>query len=198
LARCTFTIFSGRRWYDAPLERAMTTPDLLARARAVRMLSCDVDGVLTDGKVFYADDGSEMKAFSAVDGLGLKMLHEAGIVVAWITGSSAPAVTKRAKTLSVAHVLLGAENKLAPWERLRSELGMTAEECAHIGDDLPDLPLLMRCGLSATVPHAPAAVKRRAHYVTRADGGAGAVREVCELILSARGELQQRIAQFES
>lgn len=176
----------------------MTTPDLLARARAVRMLSCDVDGVLTDGKVFYADDGSEMKAFSAVDGLGLKMLHEAGIVVAWITGSSAPAVTKRAKTLSVAHVLLGAENKLAPWERLRSELGMTAEECAHIGDDLPDLPLLMRCGLSATVPHAPAAVKRRAHYVTRADGGAGAVREVCELILGARGELQQRIAQFES
>jgi len=176
----------------------MTTPDLLARARAVRMLSCDVDGVLTDGKLYYADDGSEMKAFSTLDGLGLKMLHEAGIVVAWITGSSAPAVTRRAKTLSVAHVVLGAENKLAPWERLRSELGMAAEECAHIGDDLPDLPLLLRCGLSTTVPHAPDVVKRRAHYVTRADGGAGAVREVCELILGARGDLAQRIAQFES
>jgi 3-deoxy-D-manno-octulosonate 8-phosphate phosphatase (KDO 8-P phosphatase) len=197
-ARCTCTIFSGRRWYDAPLEDAMTTPDLLARARAVRMLSCDVDGVLTDGKLYYADDGSEMKAFSTLDGLGLKMLHEAGIVVAWITGSSAPAVTRRAKTLSVAHVVLGAENKLAPWERLRSELGMAVEECAHIGDDLPDLPLLLRCGLSTTVPHAPEVVKRRAHYVTRADGGAGAVREVCELILGARGDLAQRIAQFES
>ncbi len=176
----------------------MTAPDLLARARAVRMLSCDVDGVLTDGRIYYADDGSEIKAFSTLDGLGLKMLHDAGIVVAWITGSSAPAVTRRAKTLSVAHVMLGAENKLAPWERLRSELGMSPEECAHIGDDLPDLPLLVRCGLSATVPHAPEAVKRRAHYVTRAEGGAGAVREICELILGARGDLAQRVAQFES
>lgn len=176
----------------------MTSSDLLARARAVRMLSCDVDGVLTDGKIYYADDGSEIKAFSTLDGLGLKMLHEAGIVVAWITGSSAPAVTRRAKSLLVAHVVLGAENKLTPWERLRSELGMVAEECAHIGDDLPDLPVLVRCGLSATVPHAPEAVKRHAHYVTRAEGGAGAVREVCELILGARGDLAQRIAQFES
>jgi 3-deoxy-D-manno-octulosonate 8-phosphate phosphatase (KDO 8-P phosphatase) len=176
----------------------VTAPDLLARARAVRMLSCDVDGVLTDGRVYYADDGSEIKAFSTLDGLGLKMLHEAGIVVAWITGSSAPAVTRRAKTLSVAHVVLGAENKLAPWERLCAELGMSPAECAHIGDDLPDLPLLIRCGLSATVPHAPEAVKKRAHYVTRADGGAGAVREICELILGSRGDLAQRIAQFES
>jgi len=197
-ARCTCTISSERRWYDATSEPAVTTPDLLARARAVRILSCDVDGVLTDGRVYYADDGSEIKAFSTLDGLGLKMLHEAGIVVAWITGSSAPAVTKRAKTLSVAHVVLGAENKLGPWERLLAELGMSAEECAHIGDDLPDLPLLLRCGLSATVPHAPEVVKRRAHYVTRAEGGAGAVREVCELILGARGDLAQRIAQFES
>ena len=176
----------------------MTSPDLLARARAVRMLSCDVDGVLTDGRIYYADDGSEIKAFSSLDGLGMKMLHEADIVVAWITGSSAPAVNRRAKSLSVVHVVVGAENKLAPWERLRSELGMAPEECAHIGDDLPDLPLLMRCGLSVTVPHAPEAVKRRAHYVTRAEGGAGAVRELCELILGARGDLAQRIARFES
>src|SRR3981189_1263138 len=135
-ARCTCTIFSGRRWYDAPVEQAMTTPDLLARARAVRMLSWDGGGVLTDGKLYYADDGSEMKAFSTLDGLGLKMLHEAGTVVARITGSSAPAVTRRAKTLSVAHVVLGEERKRRPWERLRSERGMAAEECAHIGDDL--------------------------------------------------------------
>ena len=176
----------------------MSVSDLLDRARAVRMLSCDVDGVLTDGRLYYADDGSELKAFYTLDGLGLKMLHDAGIVVAWITGSSAPAVTKRARHLAVAHVLLGAENKLAPWERLRDDLGVPPEECAHIGDDLPDLPLILRCRLGVTVPHAPEAVKRRAHYITRADGGAGAVREVCELLLSARGLLQDRVQAFES
>ena len=104
----------------------MTVSDLLDRARAVRLLTCDVDGVLTDGRLYYADDGTELKVFSTLDGLGLKMLHEAGIIVAWITGSAAPAVTKRARHLSVAHVILGAENKLAPWERLCSELGLEA------------------------------------------------------------------------
>ena len=176
----------------------MTVSDLLDRARAVRLLTCDVDGVLTDGRLYYADDGTELKVFSTLDGLGLKMLHEAGIIVAWITGSAAPAVTKRARHLSVAHVILGAENKLAPWERLCSELGLAAEECAHIGDDLPDLPLILRCGLGVAVPHAPENVRRRAHYVTRADGGAGAVREVCELLLSARGALEARVRAFES
>ena len=172
------------------------TPDLHERARRVRLLSCDVDGVLTDGKLYYADDGSELKAFSTLDGLGMKMLHESGIVVAWITGSSAPAVTRRARHLGVSHVVLGAENKLAPWERLRQDLGIAAEDCAHIGDDLPDLPLLARCGLAATVPQAPEPIKRQAHYVTRAAGGAGAVREICELILAARGELESAIKAF--
>lgn len=173
------------------------TPDLLARARRVRLLSCDVDGVLTDGKLYYADDGSELKAFSTLDGLGMKMLHESGVVVAWITGSSAPAITKRARHLSVAHVILGTEHKLAPWQRLRDELAIPAEECAHIGDDLPDLPLIARCGLGVAVPHAPEEVKRRAHYVTRSDAGAGAVREVCELILAARGDLEARLREYD-
>ena len=92
--------------------------------------------------------------------------------------------------LGVKRVMLGAEHKLAPWERLCQELGVAAEDCAHIGDDLPDLPLLRRCGLALTVPHAPELVKRHAHYVTRDEGGAGAVREVCEMILAARGELE--------
>jgi 3-deoxy-D-manno-octulosonate 8-phosphate phosphatase (KDO 8-P phosphatase) len=174
----------------------MNSAELLERARRVRLLSCDVDGVLTDGKLYYADDGSELKAFSTLDGLGLKMLHESGVVVAWITGSSTPAVTRRARHLGVAHVILGAENKLAPWERLRGELGLAVDECAHIGDDLPDLALLARCGLAVTVPHAPEAIRRQAHYVTRADGGAGAVREICELILTARGALQPMLKAF--
>ena len=90
----------------------------------------------------------------------------------------------------------GAEDKLAPWERLRSELGLEAAACAHIGDDLPDLPLIMRCGLAATVPHAPEIVRRAAHYVTRASGGAGAVRELCELILAAQGALDPLLEAF--
>jgi len=180
----------------SPPQRSLTAAELKQRARRIRMLSCDVDGVLTDGKLYYGDDGSELKAFSTLDGLGMKMLHESGIVVAWITGSSTAAVTRRARHLGVAHVILGAENKLAPWERLRGELGFSPAECAHIGDDLPDLPLLARCGLALTVPHAPEPIRRRAHYVTHAGGGAGAVREVCELILVARGALSPMVKAF--
>jgi 3-deoxy-D-manno-octulosonate 8-phosphate phosphatase (KDO 8-P phosphatase) len=160
--------------------------DLDARARAVRLLSCDVDGVLTDGRVYVDDDGRETKAFHALDGFGLKRLADAGIVVAWITGSPSESVVHRARRLGVVHVLRGTDDKLPGWERLRAALGVPADACAHIGDDLPDLPLMQRCVLAATVPHAPDAVKRHAHYVTRREGGYGAVRELAELILDAR------------
>lgn len=176
----------------------MTAVDLLARTRRVRMLSCDVDGVLTDGKLYYAGDGTEMKVFSAIDGLGLKMLQSSGVVVAWITGSRAPAIARRARDLAVAHVVMGADDKLAPWERLRDQFGFAPEQCAHIGDDLPDLSIIVRCGLAATVPHAPESLKRRAHYVTRAEGGAGAVRELCEMILGAQGTLAPGLRVFEA
>ena len=170
--------------------------DLHARARRVRLLTCDVDGVLTDGRIMYCDDGSEIKAFSCLDGLGIKMLQDSGAVVAWITGSNAPAVTKRARVLGVTHVMLGASNKLEPWEKLRGQLGFAPEQCAHIGDDLPDLPILSRCGLAASVPNAPAPMQQRVHYVTRTRGGWGAVRELCELILSAQGELESRVKAY--
>lgn len=168
----------------------MSAPELVARARRLRLLSCDVDGVLTDGRIFVAEDGRELKVYSCLDGLGMKWLQRSGIVVAWITGSKTPAVTHRATTLGINRVIVGAEDKLEPWERLRSELSLEADECAHIGDDLPDLPLIARCGLGATVPGAPEALRRRAHYVTRAEGGAGAVRELAELILGAQGKLE--------
>lgn len=170
--------------------------DLEDRARRVRLLSCDVDGVLTDGKIYYAADGSQLKAFSTLDGFGLKMLQEAGVTVAWISGSRAPAVTRRAEDLGVTHVVLGADDKFAAWEKLRAQLDVEADACAHIGDDVPDLPVIVRCGLGATVPHAPAALRRAAHYVTRADGGAGAVRELCELILAAQGALEPLLKSF--
>lgn len=168
----------------------MPSADLIARARRIRLLTCDVDGVLTDGRIFVADDGRELKVYSCRDGLGMKWLERSGVAVAWITGSDAPSAAHRARTLGIARVIQGAENKLEPWQRLRAELSLEMDECAHIGDDLPDLAVLARCGLGATVPQAPESLRRRAHYVTRADGGAGAVRELAELILDAQGKLK--------
>jgi 3-deoxy-D-manno-octulosonate 8-phosphate phosphatase (KDO 8-P phosphatase) len=161
--------------------------ELIARARRVRLLTCDVDGVLTDGRIYVDDHGHEFKAFSALDGVGTNLLARAGIVVAWITGSAAAAVTHRAQQLQIPHVVLDAHDKMTPWQRLRMELGLAPDECAHIGDDLPDIPLLALCGLAVTVPHAPAAVRAHAHYVTSREGGSGAVRELADMILAAQG-----------
>jgi 3-deoxy-D-manno-octulosonate 8-phosphate phosphatase (KDO 8-P phosphatase) len=165
------------------------TVDLMARARSVRLLSCDVDGVLTDGRIYVDDGGRELKAYSSLDGFGIKMLERAGITVAWITGSSSPAVAQRATTLGVERVIQGTEDKLAAWQALLGQLELAPEQCAHIGDDFPDLPIIVRCGFGATVPHSPEPLRRQAHYVTRAGGGRGAVREIAELILAARGTL---------
>ena len=168
----------------------------MPQARAIRLLTCDVDGVLTDGRIHVDDDGREFKAFSALDGVGLKMLMHAGIAVAWITGSSAPAVMHRARALGVARVMQGAQDKLTPWEALRRELALPAAACAHIGDDLPDVPVFVRCGFAIAVPHAMASVRARAHFVTGRDGGKGAVREACEVILAAQGALDAQLAAF--
>jgi 3-deoxy-D-manno-octulosonate 8-phosphate phosphatase (KDO 8-P phosphatase) len=163
--------------------------EVASRARRIRLLTLDVDGVLTDGRIYVDDEGREFKAYSALDGQGIKMLRSAGIEVAWISGSDAPSIRHRAMHLGVAHLMLGAAHKVAPWEGLRASLGIPAEACAHVGDDLPDVPLLAACGLAVSVPHAPDSVRRHAHYVTRREGGAGAVREVAELILSAQDRL---------
>jgi 3-deoxy-D-manno-octulosonate 8-phosphate phosphatase (KDO 8-P phosphatase) len=167
-----------------------------ARARGIRLLTCDVDGVLTDGRIFVDDDGREFKAFNALDGVGLKMLMRAGIRVALITGSGAPTVMHRARSLGVERVVQGAEDKLTPWEALRRELALPPIACAHIGDDLPDVPVFVRCGFAITVPHATASVRAHAHFVTGRDGGTGAVREVCEMILAAQGALKGQHAAF--
>jgi 3-deoxy-D-manno-octulosonate 8-phosphate phosphatase (KDO 8-P phosphatase) len=162
-----------------------------ARARGVRLLTCDVDGVLTDGRIYVDDLGHEMKAFSALDGVGMHLLGRAGIVVAWITGSPAPAVEHRARRLKVPYVLLDVADKLPAWNALREKLGIPPEACAHIGDDLPDVPVMNACGFAATVPNAPPAVREHAHYVTTRGGGEGAVRELAELILAAQGHTPQ-------
>ena len=174
----------------------MTAKAALELARGIRLLTCDVDGVLTDGSIYVDDEGRETKSFSVLDGVGMKMLMRAGISVAWITGSSAPAVVHRARTLGVARIAQGAEDKITPWDALRSELGLPPAACAHIGDDLPDVPVFVRCGLAVSVPHAPPVVRARAHFVTKRDGGRGAVRELCELILAAQGVLDPQHASF--
>jgi len=161
--------------------------DFTVRARRIRFLCCDVDGVLTDGRIYIDDHGHEFKAFSALDGVAMHRLSAAGIVVAWITGSSAPAVAHRARQLRVPHVVQDAQDKIVAWERLRSELRLAPEACAHIGDDLPDIPLLAACGLAVSVPGAPDVVRSHAHYVTRREGGHGAVRELADLLLAAQG-----------
>ena len=166
------------------------TPDIMSRARRIRLLTCDVDGVLTDGRIYVDDDGRETKAFSALDGVGLNLLARGNVTVAWITGSAAPAVAHRARALHVEYVIQDAADKLTAWNALREDLGIAAEECAHIGDDLPDIPVLAACGLAVTVPHAPAAVRAHAHLVTARDGGQGAVREIAEVVLAAQGRLE--------
>ena len=166
-------------------------PDVLARARGIRLLTCDVDGVLTDGRIFVDDLGHETKAFCALDGVAMHLLGNADIAVAWITGSPAPAVQHRARRLKVPYVLLDIADKLAAWNTLRDKLGIAPQDCAHIGDDLPDVPVMRACGFAVTVPHAPAAVREHAHYVTSREGGHGAVRELAELLLAARGHTPQ-------
>ena len=180
---------------DAPGHAALPGP-LAQRARGIRLLACDVDGVLTDGRLqFFAADGGvvEGKSFSILDGFGVKLLQETGVAVALITGRRSDIVTRRAREMGVLHVAQGVDDKKAAWGSLLAELGLEPAQSAYIGDDWPDLAVIRACGLGITVPNAPELLRRHAHYVTQAAGGAGAVRETCELIMAAQGTLQKRI-----
>lgn len=159
------------------------------RARRLRLAIFDVDGVMTDGTLYIGAAGEAFKAFNILDGHGVKMLQAGGIATAIISGRASEAVARRAGELGIAHVVQGSADKLAAFEKLRSDLGFEAHDCAFVGDDLPDLPVMRRCGLAVAVANAAEAVKQSAHYVTRASGGRGAVREFCEMVLAARGQL---------
>lgn len=156
-----------------------------------------MDGVLTDGALYYSSAGEEMKAFNIQDGLGIKLLQSGGVAVAIITGRRSAMVERRARELGIAHLAQGAEDKLAAFEGLLDETGLSADQAACMGDDLPDLPLLRRCALGITVPEAPEAVKARAALVTQRSGGRGAVREVCDLILAAQDKLGQALEPYD-
>ncbi len=152
--------------------------------------------MLTDGSIYYTSAGEEMKAFDIQDGLGIKLLQSAGVSVAIVTGRRSTMVERRAHELGIAHLIQGAEDKLAAFERLLATTGFPAECAACMGDDLPDLPLLRRCALAITVPAAPEAVKAQAHLVTQRPGGHGAVREACEWILAAQDRLNRALEPY--
>lgn len=153
-----------------------------------RLVAFDVDGVFTDGRLCLSDDGVESKTFCTQDGYGVRRLLDAGIEVAVISGRRSAAVDQRMSELGVPHVIQGCGDKLAAFDELTKTLGIVASDCVFVGDDLPDMPLLTRVGYSVAVANAVAAVREQCDYTTRAQGGNGAVREVCDLILTARPE----------
>ena len=167
-----------------------------AQARRLKLMAFDVDGVLSDGSLFYADDGIEIKAFNTLDGLGLKMLQNAGIVVAIITGRRARCVELRAQNLGISHLFQAVENKRETLDLLLAELGLDAEQAGYMGDDIVDLPIMNACGFSATPGDGHALVQRTASLTTMRNGGRGAVREVCEFILEAQGKLDAAFAPY--
>ena len=180
-----------KRLDDAPGREGLN--GALRRAKDLKLMIFDVDGVMTDGTLYYSERGEELKAFNIQDGLGIKMLRLSGVEVALITGRKSRAVELRAANLGIAHLYQGVEDKREAHAALLAQLRLATEQSGCMGDDLPDLPLVTRCGFAATVPAAPEALKTRAHYVTRASGGHGAVREVCELILRAQDALERAI-----
>jgi len=160
---------------------------VIEKAQRIQLIIFDVDGVLTDGGIIYGEHGEEVKRFNAQDGHGIKMLLRAGLQVALITGRTSAAVTARAMDLGIADVYQRALKKIEAYEDLLSKRGMRDDAVCVVGDDLPDLPLLRRCGFAVVVPDSVAEVRTAADYVTRRTGGNGAVREVCDLILKAQG-----------
>lgn len=170
--------------------------DVLELAKAIKLVIFDVDGVLTDGSLFYGDDGQEYKAFHSRDGHGMKMLRDSGVDVAIITGRTSEVVNHRMKNLNVHHVYQGRLEKLPAFEELITKLDLQPEQVAYVGDDVVDLPIMTRVGLAITVPGAHELAKQHAHWVTTQPAGGGAGRDVCEMIMKAQGTYDTIIAKY--
>lgn len=172
-------------------------PDaLLDKARRIRLIALDVDGIMSDGRLYFSAAGDELKAFNILDGLGLKQLMAAGITVAVITGRRSPLTEKRMRDLGIPHLMQGREDKKVALQELVGTMDITADAIAYMGDDLPDLPALRFAGLGITVPNGYWLVRHHADYCTQAYGGAGAVREACDLILAAQGHLDAALQPY--
>jgi 3-deoxy-D-manno-octulosonate 8-phosphate phosphatase (KDO 8-P phosphatase) len=170
--------------------------DILDKAARIRLLIFDVDGVLTDGSLFVGDDGQEYKAFHSQDGHGIKMLIKHGVTVAIITGRTSKVVEHRMANLGIEHVYQGQLEKLPAYEKLAGDLGISAAETAYVGDDVVDLPVMRRVGLAIAVQDAHPLVRTHSHWQTPRCGGRGAARDVCEMLLEAKGVLDQEMSSY--
>jgi 3-deoxy-D-manno-octulosonate 8-phosphate phosphatase (KDO 8-P phosphatase) len=170
--------------------------DILDKAKKIELVIFDVDGVMTDGSLFMGDDGQEYKAFNSLDGHGMRMLQEGGINAAIITGRKSKVVEHRMNDLGVTRVYQGYRDKIPAYEALMDDVGLATEQVAYVGDDVVDLPIMTRVGFAIAVQDAHPYVKKHAHWITQNNGGQGAVRDVCELILEARGLLAQTLESY--
>lgn len=164
---------------------------IIKKAEKIQLLICDVDGVMSDGLIYMGNNGEELKAFNVRDGYGIRCLLTSGIEVAIITGRQSKLLEDRAKTLGITYLYQGQHNKLLAYQQLLDTLNLKPEQTAYIGDDLIDLPVMEKVGLSVAVADAHPLLIPRANYVTRIAGGRGAVRELCDLILLAQGRLEE-------
>ena len=167
-------------WFDI-------IPSVAKQAAHIKLVLFDVDGVLTDGRLFVDNNGEEYKAFNSRDGHGMKMLQRNGVAIGIITGRTSRIVEHRTRELGIQHVRQGCQEKLPAYEQLIQELALQPEQVAFVGDDLVDLPIMLRVGLAVAVQDAHTLVKKHAHWITPSAGGRGAARDLCELIMLAQG-----------
>lgn len=172
--------------------------ELIARARKIRLLLLDVDGVLTNGQLYFTEHGESIKAFNTLDGQGIKLLQEQGIETGIISGRKSPALSLRAHALGITLLAQGREDKHTALEELLQQRPAALDEIAYIGDDLPDLLVMRHTGLAFAVPDAHSEIHRHAHACSKRAGGHGAVRDICDFILRAQGKYQSAIARFVS
>lgn len=168
----------------------------LKKAALVKLMVFDVDGILTDGSLHFGSDGEALKTFNVLDGQGIKLLQEAGVITAIISARQSPIVAKRAADLGITHLMQGIHDKKEAFLELIAVLSVAPEHCGFIGDDVIDLPVLSRVGFAASVPNGHAEVRSRVDYVTQASGGNGAAREICDFILQALGKYDLVLTRF--
>jgi len=175
---------------------ALVSDNVVSRAAGVQLMIFDVDGILTAGSLYFSADGEHVKRFNVLDGHGIKMLQQNGISTAIISARSSAIVVRRATDLGISHIVQGVHNKQNAFEELCAKTGIDPGACGFIGDDWLDLPVLMRVGFAASVPNAHSEVRSRVHYVTQATGGAGAAREICDLLLRAQCKYDAALAPY--
>lgn len=174
----------------------LTQPDLHQRCQSIRLLLLDVDGVLSDGKLYYTQDNKEFKTFNTLDGHGIKMLMSSGVDVGIITGRESPMVKRRAQGLGITLLIQGREDKYSAMQELLETSELQLDQIAFMGDDWPDLTVMTKVHLALSVPNAHIEVKRRAHWISQSLGGHGAVREACDLIMQAQQTYADALAKY--